>query len=266
MEYIRRNLKSWIDALRTEESINPEPVPTLSPTENPRIQKPIPYRQSQHSLTPMLRHQELRILQYNVRKLRDIVLASLFRNPQLTYLNDAATRVCFYINKRINPGTWSVSHLSKDITSLTIRNPSAGRNIHIFNVYNEVGTNTLSALADAIDRLESHKEVMVLRDFNLHHPLWSAIRRRASYGPSARDLLTIVEDFQLQLLTVPGTTTHRWQGGESTIDLTFATEDLTLRLIHCRVDSSLDYNSDYLSIAVAIDWRWQPAIPNRKRI
>ncbi|KAF3492133.1 uncharacterized protein GIQ15_01650 [Arthroderma uncinatum] len=185
---------------------------------------------------------------------------------QLIYLNDAATRVCFYINKRINPGTWSVSHLSKDITSLTIRNPPTGRNIHIFNVYNEVGTDTLSALADAIDRLESHKEVMVLGDFNLHHPLWSVIRRRASYGPSARDLLTIVEDFQLQLLTVPGTTTHRWQGGESTIDLTFATEDLTLRLIHCKVDSSLDCDSDHLPIAVAIDWRWLPAIPNRKRI
>jgi hypothetical protein len=80
-------------------------------------------------------HCELRILQYNVQKSRDVVLASLFqdnkvleyeilviqepwRNPfittsyhplkahfQLTYLDDAATRLCFYINKRIDPGT-----------------------------------------------------------------------------------------------------------------------------------------------------------------
>jgi hypothetical protein len=83
----------------------------------------------------MVGHQELRILQYNVQKSRDVVLASLFQDPrileydvlaiqepwrnpfiatsynplkahfQLTYLNDAATRVCFYINKRIDPST-----------------------------------------------------------------------------------------------------------------------------------------------------------------
>jgi hypothetical protein len=83
----------------------------------------------------MVGHQELRILQYNVQKSRDVVLASLFQDPrtleydvlaiqepwrnpfiatsynplkahfQLTYLDDAATRVCFYINKRINPST-----------------------------------------------------------------------------------------------------------------------------------------------------------------
>jgi len=28
----------------------------------------------------------------------------------------------------------------------------------------------------------------------------------------------------------------------------------------------LDYDSDHLPIAVAIDWRWQPATPTRKRI
>ena len=43
---------------------------------------------------------------------------------------------------------------------------------------------------------------------------------------AAQPLLTIIEDFHLQLLTVPGTPTHRWSGGESTIDLTFASEDV----------------------------------------
>lgn len=100
----------------------------------------------------MVGYQELRILQYNVRKSRDVVLASLFqksevldydilaiqepwRNPfietsyyplkahfQLSYLAELGTRVCFYISKRINPATWSVLFITKDITSLQIRN------------------------------------------------------------------------------------------------------------------------------------------------
>ncbi len=150
--------------------------------------------------TEMLGHQELRILQYNVQKSRDIVLASLFRNPrvleydvlaiqepwrnpfinttyhplkthfQLAYLDDKSTRVCFYINKRIDLGAWSVTHASKDIASLEIRNPNSGKRLHIINVYNEVGTDTLETLADMMAAPEPDRDVVVLGDFNLHHP------------------------------------------------------------------------------------------------
>ena len=81
----------------------------------------------------MLGHQELRILQYNVQKSREVVQGSLFQKPkvleydvlaiqepwrnpfiatsyhplkahfQLTYSPDAVTRVCFYVNKRVEP-------------------------------------------------------------------------------------------------------------------------------------------------------------------
>ena len=83
----------------------------------------------------MVEHQELRILQYNVQKSKDVVLASLFQDRwiadfdlisiqepwrnrfiattyyplkahfHLTYLDDKETRVYFYINKRIDPST-----------------------------------------------------------------------------------------------------------------------------------------------------------------
>jgi len=243
----------------------------------------------------MTGHQELRILQYNVQKSRDVVMASLFQDSkildydilaiqepwrnsfiatsyhplkehfQLTYLDNTETRVCFYIHKRIDPSTWSVSYVSKDIISLKLTNRHS-KDVYIFNVYNEVTTDTLSTLAEALGTLDSRGETLLLGDFNLHHPVWSAIHRRAGAGPSAQPLLAIIEDFQLQLLTVPGTPTHRWKDGESTIDLAFASEDVASRLIHCKIDSSLDYDSDHLPIAVAIDWRWQPATPTRKRM
>jgi ribonuclease HI len=243
----------------------------------------------------MLGHQELRILQYNVQKSREIVLASLFqnrrvleydvlaiqepwRNPftttsyhplkahfQLTYLPHAETRVCFYINKRVDPGAWSVSFISKDIISLKISDSRINQSIHIFNVYNEVTTDTLLTLAEAISTLGSDR-LVVLGDFNLHHPLWLADHRRSRSGPSAEHLLRIIEDSQLQLLTVPGTPTHRWKDGESTIDLTFASEDVAAGVTHCKIDKDLDCDSDHLPIALAVNWSLQPAEARRKRL
>ena len=245
----------------------------------------------------MMGHQELRILQYNVQKSRDVVLASLFQDPRileydvlaiqepwrnpfiatsyhplkahfrLTYLDNATTRVCFYVNNRIDPSTWDVSYITKDIIALEITNPILHNKLRIVNVYNEVATDTLSDLGETIGRSGPHDELMVLGDFNLHHPLWSTTHRHANRGiVAAQPLLTIIEDFDLHLLTVPGTTTHRWKDGESTIDLTFASEDIASRAIHCKVDARLDYDSDHLPIAIAIDWSWQPTTPSRRRL
>jgi ribonuclease HI len=245
----------------------------------------------------MVGHRELRILQYNVWKSRDVVLVSLFQNPrileydilaiqepwrnpfiatsyhplkahfQLTYLEDTATRVCFYINKRIDPSSWNVTHISKDIIALAITNPTLRNKLNIINVYNEVVTNTLQVLDETIQGLDSRDELLVLGDFNLHHPFWSTRHRHVNIGVQAAEpLLNIIEGFDLQLLTVPGTPTHRWKDGESTIDLTFASEDIASRVIHCRIDTRLDHDSDHLPIATTIDWSWQPAPPSRKRL
>jgi endonuclease/exonuclease/phosphatase family metal-dependent hydrolase len=130
-----------------------------------------------------------------------------------------------------------------------------------------VATNTLQDLGEAISKLDSHDGLLMLGDFNLHHPLWSTTHRNVNTRiPAAKPLLTIIKDFHLDLLTAPGTTTHRWKSRESTIDLTFASRDVTSRMIHCRVDIRLDHNSDHLLIAVVIDWDWQPATPLRKRL
>ena len=244
----------------------------------------------------MVGNQELRILQYNVRKSKDVVLDSLFRLPRvleydilaiqepwrnpfkattyhplkthfhLIYLDDASTRVCFYINKRIDPATWSVSCISKDIISLSIRSLHSNRNINMFNVYNEVGTDTLTILEEAFGELEPSAEAVVLGDFNLHHPLWSTQHRWPGHGPSAEQLLTIMEDFRLKLLTEPGTPTHRWKDGVSTIDLAFATEDFAPLVSKCKIDRALDCDSDHLPIAVVVEWGWKAATPTRKRV
>jgi hypothetical protein len=245
----------------------------------------------------MVGHRELHILQYNVQKSRDVVMADLFQDPrvlrydvlavqepwrnpyittsyhplkehfQLTYLEDVATRVCFYINKRIDPSTWSVSYITKDIIVLEITSPNLYNKLCVINVYNEVVTNTLHDLGEVIGRFSPSNELLVLGDFNLYHPLWSTKHRRGNSGiPAAQPLLTIIEEFQLKLLTVPGTSTHRWKDGESTIDLTFASEDIASRTIYCKLDRDLDCDSDHLPIATAVDWDWKPSPILRKRL
>lgn len=56
------------------------------------------------------------------------------------------------------------------------------------------------------------------------------------------------------------------QPNRITIDLTFASEDVAARVTHCKIDRSLDCESDHLPIAIAIDWSWQPAQPKRERL
>jgi hypothetical protein len=233
----------------------------------------------------MVEHQELRILQYNVQKSRDVVMADLFQDPriltydvlviqepwrnpftatsyhplkehfQLTYLDDIATRACFYINKRIDPSTWNISYITKDIITLEISSPNLQNRLCVINVYNEVATDTLYDLGRAISNLDPRDELLILGDFNLHHPLWSTTHRHGNRGIAAAEpLLTLIEESQLRLLTVPGTSTHRWKEGESTIDLTFASEDLASRTIYCKPDTELDCDSDHLPIAISIDW------------
>lgn len=244
----------------------------------------------------MIEQSELRILQYNVQKSRDVVLASLFQDRwiaeydllaiqepwrnsfittsyhplkthfQLLYMSDKETRVCFYINKRIDARTWNVSFITKDIILLEITHPTLHHKLSIINVYNEVGTSTLSDLRDSLGSLDPDHEIMLLGDFNLHHPLWAGTGHPTRGIGASRPLLAIIEDFQLQLLTVPGTITHRWKDGETTIDLTFGSEGVASRTIFCHLDTSRDCDSDHLPIATAITWEWIRATPTRKRV
>ena len=66
---------------------NPEPSTGLrTPSSSIKYSnnpESITYKQCQRSPTSMIGHQELRILQYNVQKSRDVVLANLFQDHRI---------------------------------------------------------------------------------------------------------------------------------------------------------------------------------------
>ncbi|KAM3486342.1 hypothetical protein MY8738_000558 [Beauveria namnaoensis] len=122
-----------------------------------------------------------------------------------------------------------------------------------------------SSRPDALGKLDQDREFVILGDFNLHHPLWSTRHQRGVARSQAEELLTVVETFQLQLLTVPGTITHRWKNGDSTIDLTSRRRIWHRAQSIARLPSNWT-DSDHLPVDVAIDWDFQPATSIKKRL
>ena len=230
----------------------------------------------------------IKILQYNVMKSRDVVMATLLRDPRiqeydilalqepwrnpfistthnpithsfhLCFPNDsreAPARVCFFINKRIDPNRWRFTDHTRDLSTLEIITNTppteAAIKFYIHNVYNpprssDHRTSCLPHLRTALSAYQEEEQI-ILGDFNLHHELWGGLTVRER-DPESDDLIGLVEDFQLGSLLPTGTITYDDKNAQSCIDLCYGTQDLVDRVITCNVDPSMDHNSDHLPI------------------
>ena len=88
----------------------------------------------------------------------------------LLYSENDKTRVCFFINKRIDQSTRTYTKDRPDIISLFLNLPD--KYIHIHNIYNPVNEEEISTRILILKhRLAAHlnEEQIALRDFNLDH-------------------------------------------------------------------------------------------------
>jgi YD repeat-containing protein len=235
----------------------------------------------------------IKILQYNVMKSRDIVMATLLRDPKiqeydilalqepwrnpaistthnpiahsfhLCFPNDsreAPARVCFFVNKRIDPNRWSFTAPARDLSTLEITtistNAEAETKICIHNVYNppKSADHRTSCLPHLRTALSAHRddEQIILGDFNLHHERWGGPTVREK-DPEADVLIDIMEEYQLSSLLPANTVTYDDKNTQSCIDLCYGTQDLVDRMIKCGVDYEIDHNSDHLPITTILD-------------
>jgi len=164
----------------------------------------------------------LKVLQYNVQKSKDKVMAPLladkavasydilalqepWKNPYknatycpnssafYTAYNNQERRSCFLINKSLDINSWDIDYSGPDVCSLRLQLPDIVLWIH--NFYNQppgsyTTTNYPSSLTLLPGLLAREGEHLVLGDFNLHHPLWSSPRNPAAH--LAADI--VVED------------------------------------------------------------------------
>jgi Endonuclease-reverse transcriptase len=157
----------------------------------------------------MNEHDSLRILQYNINHGKEATLIPLLQdtnvqnfdvlaiqepwmnpfmntsyNPStttfhLSYPPKPLARVCFYVNKRIDPSSWAVTTHNEDLQTLTIRyGPTEDvKTVKIHNIYNPspqsytaMVSGTLATLQECLR--EDTNDHILLGDFNLHHPHW----------------------------------------------------------------------------------------------
>jgi hypothetical protein len=219
------------------------------------------------------------ILQYNVRNERMrtmiflliddnmqnfnvIVIQELWRNFivsitlnfnqsdfHLLYRFDEDTKICFYVNDKLNTNSWDVEYFTIDICTLKMKINDLNEDssmIHIHNVYNfslifYSSRNSSFTFSKTkrflVDALTNH--YILLEDFNLHHFFWNDSSRSTQHV-AANELLNIIEKHDLTLTLFKKFITWKNRITASIIDLTFMTTHLIDKLKHCTTRSDLN--------------------------
>jgi len=180
----------------------------------------------------------------------------------LAYIPNPATKVCFMVSKEIYLGHWSFQAHSPYVASLclrTIDNP-----LTIINVYNPRGDGpriqTWDAILEAL--AEAEGEVLLLGDFNAHHPEWGGTQ--AASEPQSRHLLVETGKKGLQLLTPRGEPTWKRGMQQSVIDLTFATERILNTILYCGPEERWAITKDHIPINIRLSIATTPPPPSRR--
>ena len=243
----------------------------------------------------------INILQYNVRNDRVTTMIPLladqrvqnydviaiqepWRNPNgpttlssfqsgfhLLYRPGGDTRVCFYINEKIDPESWEIEFPSSDICTLKIKikEQENEKTMHIHNVYNPSpisysSIDSPSSIPILSRQLAAEAEHVVIGDFNLHHPLWNGLTRPTQHT-AADHLLDLVENHDLSLTLPKGSVTWEARGSFSTIDLVFMSEYLAERVEHCKTRPDLNQSSDHIPISTRILLGYEIPTPIKRR-
>src|SRR5436190_4314811 len=183
------------------------------------------------------------------------------------YPKQFRSKACFLVRKTFPLSSWSVEYPAPDIASLTMQ--INDQIIHIHNVYSKPPRNYThidqnSPIFKLPELLKKPGEHVLLGDFNLHHPIWGGPQCFTRHN-MVDELLHIVNEADLQLLTPPGTITWEDRGQSSTVDLIFSTAGLEQRVVSCCVDSSLENGSDHHPISTQFSLDRQPQVVERRR-
>jgi ribonuclease HI/exonuclease III len=247
----------------------------------------------------MTEHNQLSILQYNVRKSKDTVMATLLRdaktaeydilaiqepwkNPYMDTTHHPAkeifhlcyppeqdgkpARVCFFVNKRLDHTKWQFKAHTRDVSTLYIKqkdeNEEDESQIIIHNVYNP--PQTAEGRESALPTIEgicqaNSEEEQIALGDYNLHHPLWGGARVNTHENEAEELIDIMQSQGMTNMLQQGTITYEEAGAETTIDLCWTSTGLIDRVIRCEVDRDMDHDSDHLPISIVIDLRVQYA-------
>ena len=167
-------------------------------------------------------------------------------------------RVCFYVNKRFSPDRWDVTYTSDDICILRIHTDGQhNKELVIYNVYNPSlisyisidSPSLLLALRQLLEGVTQH--TIVLGDFNVHYYVW-ADNATFTRHTAADQLVEMTSERNMGLMIEKGTKTWELRGTWSTIDLSFATPEITEIIQYCGISPELMQTSDHIPITIQL--------------
>ncbi|KAG0158576.1 hypothetical protein PDIDSM_6091 [Penicillium digitatum] len=153
-------------------------------------------------------------------------------------LEGERARVCLFVSKRIDPGSWSCKTVSKGYQLLKLRRNhlDGWTDLFMHNIYNNDDGETVEKLNRELAQ-RPYAEHILIGDMNLHHPTWSGIET--------------------------GSPTWRRNEQASVLDLTFVSNTLAERVVECQVGT--DHGSDHYPVVTTIDIGTPPYEPPKRR-
>ncbi len=163
-------------------------------------------------------------------------------------------RSVVYVNKSLpSDSCTQIPIESLDITAISFSFPNFS--FSLFSIYNPPQLNSsIVLLTRFFKQNAAQAPIILMGDFNSHHPLWAGphVPRRTQRSKS-EPLIELLAELDLTLCLPPGTPTYlsdshkRW----STLDLVFATTDITEQVNKCTTSSG--HGSDHRAIEVTLD-------------
>ena len=168
------------------------------------------------------------------------------------------SRTCTYISKHLATNKWRKEEVPEgsegDITSISLET-DAGK-VWIHNIYNPPplshssrDMNTLKWIPQLLENDGNHA---LVGDFNLHHASWGGTTITAQHKIADR-LNEILSDHKMELILPQGTITWMSRGSQSTLDLTFVSQELEGSILECRPVAELEASSDHIPIGTKLD-------------
>ncbi len=157
----------------------------------------------------------------------------------LTYEEKDDVKICFYINVKLNVNDWSIEHVSFNvcIIKLKIIQKNIEWIVHIQHVYNASSISyfsikLLSSLKTMKRFLNDETKHVLLKNFNLHHSLWSKSIRFTQHVVIDQ-LIELFNTTQMQLCISQSIIIWKTKKSINTIDLIFMTNRFQTCVMHC---------------------------------
>lgn len=180
--------------------------------------------------------------------------------------NQPRSRSLLLISKKLSTNGWKeVAFKSADVTAIELTTHT--QKIQIINVYNDGNHDkTIELLDDHLRALPRSTKIIMLGDFNRHHPCWDEPRNSHLFTEArlsaAEKLLDLLATYGLTMILPAGRPTHELSTTKnySRLDNVFVTESLAEQLDLCTaLETPRLPATDHFTVHTKINFRCEKA-------